>query len=128
MDTDLDTLATALYVTTDDLLRAHPERVPPRPKIGIAPRTSDAEMLTLAVMQALLGFTNETQWLRYARKNLLVMFPTLPLQSGYNKRLRKRAATMTWLVAELAAKPAWVRIRSGWWTQPRSSAPARARP
>lgn len=101
MDTDLDTLATALYVTTDDLLRAHPERVPARPKIGIAPRTSDAEMLTLAVMQALLGFTNETQWLRYARKNLLVMFPTLPFQSGYNKRLRKLAATMTWLVAEL---------------------------
>ncbi len=24
MDTDLDTLATALYVTTDDLLTAHP--------------------------------------------------------------------------------------------------------
>lgn len=101
MDTDLDTLATALYVTTDDLLRAHPERVPARPKIGIVPRTSDAEMLTLAVMQALLGFTNETQWLRYARKHLLAMFPTLPLQSGYNKRLRKLATTMTWLVGEL---------------------------
>ncbi len=65
MDTDLDTLATALYATTDDLLRAHPERVPVRPRVGIKPRTSDAEMLTLAVMQALLGFTNETQWLRY---------------------------------------------------------------
>ena len=101
MDTDLDTLATALYVTTDDLLRAHPERVPARPRIGIVPRTSDAEMLTLAVMQALLGYTNETQWLRYARKNLLAMFPTLPLQPGYNKRLRKLAATMTWLVGEL---------------------------
>jgi hypothetical protein len=101
VDTDLDTLATALYVTTDDLLRAHPERVPARPKIGIMPRTSDAEMLTLAVMQALLGYTNETQWLRYARKNLLTMFPTLPLQSGYNKRLRKLAATMSWLIGEL---------------------------
>ena len=91
MDADLDTLATALYVTTDDLLRAHPERVPARPKIGITPRTSDAEILTLAVMQALLGFTSETRWLRYARKNLLDMFPNLPLQSGYNKRLRKLA-------------------------------------
>ena len=101
MDTDLDTLATALYVTTDDLLRAHPERVPARPKIGIMPRTSDAEMLTLAVMQALLGYTNETQWLRYARKNLLVMFPNLPSQPGYTKRLRKLAATMSWLVGEL---------------------------
>ena len=101
MDADLDTLATALYVTTDDLLLAHPERVPARPKVGIAPRTSDAEMLTLAVMQALLGYTSETRFLRYARKNLLDMFPNLPLQSGYNKRLRKLATTMTWLISEL---------------------------
>lgn len=101
MDADLDTLATALYVTTDDLLIAHPERVPLRPRVGIVPRTSDAEMLTLAVMQALLGFTSETRWLRYARKNLLTMFPNLPLQSGYNKRLRKLSATMTWLIGEL---------------------------
>ena len=101
MDADLDTLATALYVTTDDLLRAHPERVPARPKVGITPKTSDAEMLTLAVMQALLGFTSETRWLRYARKNLLGMFPNLPFQSGYNKRLRKLAATMSWLISEL---------------------------
>lgn len=101
MDADLDTLATALYVTTDDLLRAYPERVPARPKIGITPKTSDAEMLTLAVMQALLGYTSETRWLRYARENLLSMFPNLPLQSGYNKRLRKLAATMTWLIGEL---------------------------
>jgi Transposase DDE domain len=101
VDADLDTLATALYVTTDDLLLAHPERVPARPKVGIAPRTSDAEMLTLAVMQALLGFTSETRWLRYARANLLELFPHLPQQSGYNKRLRKLASTMSWLVGAL---------------------------
>jgi hypothetical protein len=101
VDADLDTLATALYVTTDDLLIAHPERVPARPRVGIAPKTSDAEMLTLAVMQALLGFTSETRWLRYARENLLQMFPRLPGQSGYNKRLRKLATTMSWLVSAL---------------------------
>ena len=104
MDTDLDTLATALYVTTDDLLRAHPERVPARPRVGLQPKTSDAELLTLAVMQALLGYTSETRWLRYARANLLGMFPTLPGQSGYNKRLRKLSATMAWLVGQLAAR------------------------
>lgn len=104
MDTDLDTLATALYVTTDDLLAAHPERVPARPKIGLQPRISDAELLTLAVMQALLGYSSETRWLRYARTNLLGMFPHLPGQSGYNKRLRKLAATMSWLIGELAAR------------------------
>ena len=106
MDADLDTLATALYVTTDDLLTAHPERVPIRPRVGIAPQISDAELLTLAVMQALLGFTSEARWLRYARAHLLVMFPQLPQQPGYNKRLRKLAATMAWLVRVLGAQTA----------------------
>lgn len=31
------------------------------------------------------------------------MFPTLPGQSGYNKRLRKLACTMSWLIGRLAA-------------------------
>jgi hypothetical protein len=104
MDTDLDTLATALYVTADDLLAAHPERVPFRPRVGIAPKITDAELITLAVIQALLGFTSEDRFLRYARAHLLGMFPHLPGQSGYNKRLRKLADTMAWLVGELAAQ------------------------
>ena len=32
------------------------------------------------------------------------MFPQLPQQSGYNKRLRKLAATMAWLVRVLGAQ------------------------
>lgn len=102
MDTDLDTLATALYVTTDDLLRAYPERVPARPKGSFEPLTSDAEMLTLAVMQAVLGYPSEARWLRYAHKHLRPLFPDLPLQPGYNKRLRKLAHTMSWLIGQLA--------------------------
>ena len=104
MDADLDTLATALYVTTDDLLAAHPERVPARPKVGIKPQITDAELITLSVIQSLLGFTSEDRFLRYARKNLLGMFPYVPKQPGYNKRLRKLADTMSWLVSALAAQ------------------------
>jgi hypothetical protein len=59
MDADLDTLATALYVKTDDLLKAHPEQGPYRPKVGFAPEIMDAEIITLAVMGAVLGFDNE---------------------------------------------------------------------
>ncbi len=44
MDADLDTLATELYVWTDDLLKAAPERVPWRPDAGISPKVSDAEL------------------------------------------------------------------------------------
>lgn len=102
MDADLDTLATALYVKTDDLLRVHPERLPARPKVGLKPEITDAEVITLAVMQALLGFTSERRWIRHARRHFLSMFPTLPGQSGYGKRLRKLADTMSWLITALA--------------------------
>ena len=103
MDTDLDTLATALYVVTDDLFTSHPGRLPSRPAVGIAPRITDAELCTLAVLQALLGFSSERRWVRYAHRHLLDMLPDLPGQSGYNKRLRRLADTMAWLVGRLGA-------------------------
>ncbi len=102
MDADLDTLATALYARTDDLLKAFPDHRPRRPKTGLAPKLSDAELITLAVLQALLGFTSEARWLRSARKHLRHLFPYLPKQPGYNKRLRKLAATTRWLIGVLA--------------------------
>ena len=62
MDADLDAVAPALYVTADDLLKQHPERLPPRPSVGFVPHIKDAELVTLAVMHALLGFTSERRW------------------------------------------------------------------
>ena len=47
MRTDLNTLLTALYVWIDDYLG-------PRRRAGRPPRLTDAELLTLAVAQALL--------------------------------------------------------------------------
>jgi hypothetical protein len=41
-----------------------------RPTVGIAPRITDAELVTLAVMQALLGHVSEARWLRYSRAHL----------------------------------------------------------
>jgi hypothetical protein len=38
--------------------------------VGIPPKLSDAELVTLAVMQALLGFTSEARWLRCADRHL----------------------------------------------------------
>jgi len=63
---------------------------------------SDAEMVTLSVMQALLGFTSEARWLRFAREHLRHLFPYLPQQPGYNKRLRRLACTLNWLIGALA--------------------------
>jgi hypothetical protein len=75
-------------VRTDDLLKESPQLAPLRPAVGIAPRLSDAELVTLAVLQALLGFTSEARWIRHAGAHLRHLFPYLPQQPGYNKRLR----------------------------------------
>jgi hypothetical protein len=101
--TDLDTLATALYVRTDDLLKESPQLAPWRPAVGIDPKLSDAELVTLAVMQAMLGFTSEARWLRHARAHLRHLFPYLPRQPGYNKRLRGAAALIRHCIRVLAA-------------------------
>ena len=103
MTNDIDTLATALYVRTDDLLKQYPDLAPWRPKIGLQPRLTDAELVTLAVMQALLGYTSEARWIRHARAHLGHLFPYLPGQPGYNRRLRAAAVLITTLIRLLAA-------------------------
>src|SRR5271169_5569013 len=87
VDAELDTFVTALYVTIDDALRMRPELRPWRPRIGLAPKISDAELITLAVLQALLGFTSETRFLRHARVHL-VLVPLHP----HAERLQQAAA------------------------------------
>jgi hypothetical protein len=108
MNTDLDALVTALYVTIDDLLIDHPDWAPERPEIGIVPQLSDAELLTLAVVQALLGFTSEARFIRHAHTHLRCWFPYLPQRPAYNKRLRNSVATMQHVIAALTrACPSW---------------------
>jgi hypothetical protein len=102
MDADLDTLATALYVRIDDTLKDRPELRPWRPRVGIAPKLSDAELLTLAVLQVLLGFEHEARWRRHAREHLRHLFPYLPGQAGFNKRLRKSADQLKAMIRVLA--------------------------
>ena len=93
MDADLDTLATALYARVDDTLKEHPELVPWRPKVGIAPKLSDAELLTLAVLQVLQGFNEEARWLRHADTHLRHLFPYLPGQADPSRTFGVRHQT-----------------------------------
>lgn len=102
MTNNLDTLATALYATTDDLLKERPDLASWRPAVGIAPQLTDAELVTLAMVQAMLGFTSEARWLRHARAHLRYLFPHLPQQPGYHKRLRKAAELLRRITRILA--------------------------
>ena len=129
MNPDLDTLATRLYVTIDDLLIEHPEWVPERPAVGITPRLTDAELLTLAVLQALLGYTSEARFIRHARAHLRPWFPYLPDRPGYNKRLRRSGELFQHVIAHLArGVPVVERRPLARGLHPRSNAAAAARP
>jgi hypothetical protein len=108
MNADLDALATELYVAIDDILIAHPELVPLRPRVGIAPQLSDAELLTLAVLQSLLGYSDEARFIRHAKVNLTALFPYVPQRPAYNKRLRGAVGMAQGVMRLLAARcSAW---------------------
>lgn len=95
MHARLDDLLTALYVAVDDFL---PERSGP----GRPPRLTDSELLCLAAAQMLLGLPNDRQFLALARYRLGHLFPYLPKQPGYNKRLRSRAPEIARVINCLA--------------------------
>ena len=73
MIADLDTLLTALYVELTD--RIIPLRGFTRYGPGGRPEVTDAELVCIAVAQALLRFDDERHWLRIAPKLIGHLFP-----------------------------------------------------
>lgn len=96
MHATLDALATALYVQIDDLL---PDRSGP----GRPPKITDSELITLAACQMLLGLPNDRQFLALAVYRFGHLFPYLPKQSGYNKRVRRLAPQIAACITHLAS-------------------------
>jgi Transposase DDE domain len=92
---DLDALLISLYVLVDDLL-------PARRRFGRPPRISDSELICLAIAQVLLDCANERRFLRLARGRLGHLFPYIPGQSGFNKRLRRLAPQLLEAITLLA--------------------------
>ena len=70
------------------------EWAPERPAVGIVPKLSDAELVTLAVIQALLGYASESRFLRWAHAHLRHWLPYLRTPLAYNKRLRRSSGMM----------------------------------
>jgi len=98
---DLDTLLTALYVLADDLL-------PRRPRARRHPKITDSELVCLAVAQVLLDCPSERRFLRFAIVRLGHLFPYLPKQPGYNKRMRALAPQIVRLLNTIAFRsPSW---------------------
>lgn len=101
MTADLDTLLIALYVFADEVL-------PRRPRARRRPRITDAELVCLAVAQILLDIPSERHFLRFAVTRLGHLFPYLPKQPGYNKRMRALAPQIVRVLNTVAfCSPSW---------------------
>ena len=120
MTADLDTLLIALYVFADGFL-------PRRPRARRRPKITDAELVCLAVAQILLGISSERHFLRFAMCRLGHLFPYLPKQPGYNKRMRTLAPQIVRLLNLVAfSSPSW-QDRIGCSTRRRCRSAPRAR-
>jgi hypothetical protein len=91
---DLDLLLTAVFATADDLL---PER-----RQNARRSVTDAEVVTLAVAQAMLNIGSDRDFLAAAGFRLAHLFPKLPGQPGYWKRRQRCSETIDWLIAMFA--------------------------
>ncbi|GAA1233660.1 MULTISPECIES: IS982 family transposase [Streptomyces] len=96
MTNELDALLTALYVKIDDEIGG-------TRWLGRPPQLTDSELVCLAVAQALLGFTSESRWLRFVHSRLGAMFPYVPKQPGWNKRLRAALPLVKRVIRMMAA-------------------------
>lgn len=91
---DLDLLLTAVFATADDLL---PERAKNAKR-----SVTDAEVVTLAVAQAMMNVSSDRAFLALARWRLGHLIPKLPAQPGYWKRRHRLTETIDWLTAMFA--------------------------
>jgi hypothetical protein len=97
MDASLETLVVAAYVFACSLSI-------PRP--GPAGDVTDQELIALAVAQAVTGLVSDRQFLGTIGRLLPGLFPHLPDQSQFNRRLRRLTPQITTVqlgVAELVA-------------------------
>jgi len=94
---DLDLLLTAVFATTDDLL--------PWRRRNARRSVTDAEVVTLAVAQAMMDIASDREFLAVAAQRLCHLIPKLPKQPGYWKRRARLADTIDWLTDVRAGLP-----------------------
>src|SRR6218665_3453098 len=92
---DLDLLLIAVFCAADDLL---PKRAKNARRI-----VTDAEVVTLAVAQSIMGIPSDPRFLAVAAKRLNHLFPRLPKRPGFHKRRAKLADSIEELIVQFAS-------------------------
>jgi hypothetical protein len=100
VDADLDLLLIYVFCVADDLL--------PEKRANHRRSLTDAEVVTLAVAQSIMGIPSDHRFIRTAIKQLGHLFPGLTKRSGYFKRRDRLADTIEWLTGMFASRsPGW---------------------
>jgi hypothetical protein len=112
----LEALFLIAYALLDDLYRERaPDHVRFRPGYDRC-ELSDAEVLTLSVMQEALSIDSETAFIRFMRRNYLALFPQLAERSRYHRRRKALTSVQQVLFGHLAARfaeaAAWLVVDS----------------
>jgi hypothetical protein len=98
MTASLETLVIAAYVFAESLST---------PRSGPKGKVTDAELIALAVAQAIVGIPSDRQFLGIVGRLLPGFFPNLPGQSQFNRRLRRltpQISAVQLMLAELLAE------------------------
>jgi hypothetical protein len=90
-----------VYVVVDDAIAAGTIAIPSRP--GPVPACSDGELLTIVLVRHLLGRRSEAGFLAEVARDWGQLFPVLPHQSEFNRRVRWLWGAFEQLRAGLAA-------------------------
>ena len=97
---DLDLLLIYVFCIADDLL--------PKKPVNRRRSLTDAEVVTLAVAQAIMGIPSDYRFVRTAIKRLGHLFPTLTQRSGFYRRRDRLADTIEALIQIFAMRsPGW---------------------
>jgi transposase len=97
---DLDLLLIYVFCVADDLL--------PEKPVNHRRSLTDAEVVTLAVAQQIMGIPSDYRFIRTAIRQIGHLFPNLTKRSGFYKRRDQLADTIEWLCAIFASQsPGW---------------------
>ncbi|MGH8302874.1 MAG: IS982 family transposase [Steroidobacteraceae bacterium] len=97
---DLDLLLIYVFCIADDLL--------PKKPVNHRRSLSDAEVVTLAVAQSIMGIPSDYRFVRTAIKRLGHLFPALTQRSGFYRRRDRLTDTIEALIQTFAMRsPGW---------------------
>lgn len=85
---DKDTLLTAIYTIVDDIMKTSETIQNALQRSGPEPKLTDAEIISIALYQDIIGEPNEKRFFRIHEKELKKYFPDLNERSRFNRRKR----------------------------------------